>query len=172
MRKRRRIPDASIVVLGIGNLLRRDEGVGVRVIEALRERYAFPPNVALVDGGTAAIGVLSLVEGADHLIVVDAVQAGDKPGSVFVFAPDEVPEPETPHLSLHEMGLLEVLTVLEAASGKRPETVIIGIEPQDVSPWEPQLTSTVQATVLKVMELVLDELGRLGVKVTSAVGCG
>jgi hydrogenase maturation protease len=171
MGKRRKIPDPSIIVLGIGNLLRRDDGIGVRVIEALRERYALPPSVALVDGGTAGFGLLSLIEGADNLIVVDAVQAGDKPGSVFVFAPDEVPAPETPQLSLHEIGLLEVLTVLEAASGKRPKTVIIGVEPQDISPWEPQLTSTVQATVLKVMELVLDELGRLGVKITSAVGC-
>ena len=158
--------DPKVVVLGVGNILRRDEGVGVRVIQYLQDRYAFPGNVTLVDGGTAGLGLLSLIEGADHLIVVDAVQAGEAPGSLFVFTPDELSFQTAPQLSLHEIGLVEVLALLKAVGRRRPRTVIIGVQPEDISLWEPELTPTVRAQVPKLAALVLQELARLGVEAT------
>ena len=72
-----------IVVLGVGNILLKDEGVGVRVIEKLQGQYTLPENVRVVDGGTQGLWLLSTIQEADHLIVVDAVLGGDEPGTIY-----------------------------------------------------------------------------------------
>jgi len=144
--------------------LRRDEGIGVRVIQALSADYSFPPNVHLVDGGTAGLRLSPVIESADHLIIIDAVQTGEPPGSIFVFTPETVPARLVPQLSLHELGPLEALALVKATGGKTPETVIIGVEPEDLSPWNDELTPTLQAALPNVVTRVLDQLARCGAK--------
>lgn len=151
-------------MLGVGNLLRRDEGIGVRVVQELAARYRFPSNVALMDVGTAGLRVLPLLEDADHLIVVDAVDAGASPGTVLVFGPDKAEVATTPAISLHEMGPLEALVLLEATTGRRPLTTIIGIQPADLSPWDDNLSEPVARALPEAVEKVLGELEQRGVK--------
>ncbi len=79
------------LVLGLGNILLRDEGVGVRVVEALAERYVLPAGVEVVDGGTAGMDLLDTLAGCAHLLICDAVQTGGPPGSVVKLAGDQVP---------------------------------------------------------------------------------
>lgn len=149
----------SIIVLGLGNILRGDEGVGVHALEALREGYRLPPNVVLVDGGTAGFRLLESIAGADRLLVLDAVDAGAKPGTLFQFTPDQLP-PATVSASLHEAGLPDLLAWLEATESRRPETVIIGVQAGSISPWKLDLSGPVRAALPQLIELALDQLAR------------
>ncbi len=149
----------DIIVLGLGNILRGDEGLGVRALEALRNGYRLPPNVMLVDGGTAGLRLLKLIAVADRLLVLDAVDAGAEPGTLFHFPSDQLP-PATVSASPHETGLSEILALLEVTEGRRPETMIIGVQPGSVSPWNPDLSISVRAALPRLVDLALDQLAR------------
>jgi len=154
-----------ILILGVGNILQKDEGVGVRVVQEMARSYSFPPGVELLDGATAGVALLSRIKEFDHLIVVDTVQAGAEPGAVFRFTPEEAGFSELPfRTSVHEMGLPEVLTLAEVI-GRRPQTVIIGIQPEDMVSLSEDLSPLIQSKVPEVIELVLEELRKLGIEV-------
>ncbi len=155
-----------IVILGVGNILLKDEGVGVRVIEKLGEQYRFPDNVKLVDGGTLGLQLLGTVADADCLIVVDAVRNEKPPGSLYRFESTDIPHRVAYKNSLHQVDLLEALAMSQVI-GNTPETVIVGVEPEDISPWGMELTPAVREKVPELMKLVLKELDRLNIKYTS-----
>ena len=150
------------MILGVGNLLFTDEGVGIRVAEALRLRYEFPENVEVVDGGTLGIHLLGFISAADHLIVVDAVRNDREPGTLYRLAGEEIPKRILAKNSLHQVDLLEALTLCEALD-KVPETVILGVEPEDITTMGVELTPTIGAKVDALIEGVHGELSRLGV---------
>jgi hydrogenase maturation protease len=150
-----------ITILGVGNLLFTDEGVGVRVAEALQDRYEFPENVQVVDGGTLGLNLLGVISEADHLIVVDAVRKGGEPGSLYRLAGDEVPKRILAKNSLHQVEFLEALTCCQAFD-KVPETVILGVEPEDINTMGIELTPTVGARIDDLVEAALAELKSLG----------
>ena len=110
-----------IVVLGVGNLLLTDEGVGPHAIDALNARYAVPSQATLIDGGTSAMELLDDMADADLLVIVDAVKSGAAPGSVVKLTGDEVPKFFTTKLSPHQVGIADVLATL-ALSGESPTT--------------------------------------------------
>lgn len=151
-----------ILVLGVGNILLTDEGVGIRVIERLQERYEFPDNVSVVDGGVLGLSLLGIISEADHLIVVDAVKNGREPGSLCRLEGDEVPKRILAKNSLHQVDFLETLTSCQALD-RAPETVILGVEPRDIETMSIELTPTVQEKVDLLVRMVLKELDRLGV---------
>jgi len=140
-----------VVVLGVGNVLRRDEGVGVRVVQELEARYRLPAGVAVVDGGTAG------------LILVDAVDGGAPPGTVLRLLPRQAWSPGRPVLSVHETGPVEVLAVLEALRGRPIPTVIVGVQPGDLSAWDDRLTEPVRAAVPRAVAAVVAELAAAGI---------
>ena len=113
-----------ITILGVGNILFRDEGVGVRVVERLYEEYDFPENVNLVDGGVLGLGLLGVISETDHLIVVDAIRNQGEPGTLYRLEGDEVPRRLYAKNSLHQVDLLETLAVTPALDHE-PETVIL-----------------------------------------------
>ena len=156
-------PVKKIMVLGVGNILLRDEGVGVRVVERLRAACAFPENVELVDGGTAGLDLLPVVEGVDQLIIIDTVKAGGPAGAIYRFTPDDIVQKVPYKTSLHQIGMVEVFAIAQAL-GRKIEAVIIGVEPEDMSSWGLEMTDTIEAKVPEVMALVLKELESLGVK--------
>ena len=156
-----------IVILGVGNILLKDERVGVRVIERLGEQYRFPENVELVDGGTLGLQLLGTVAEADYLIVVDAVRNGKSPGTLYRFEAADIPHRVAYKNSLHQVDLMESLT-LSQAIGNAPETVILGVEPEDISPWGMELTPAVKKKVPELLNLVLKELDRLNIRYTVA----
>jgi hydrogenase maturation protease len=146
------------MILGVGNLLLRDEGVGVQVIKALEDR-PLPAGIELLDGGPLGIDLLAYISEAERIIVVDAVKGGGEPGAIYRLTPEILGQFKEQALSLHQVGFLEVLDLSEQL-GNRPEAIIYGIEPQVID-WGLELTEPVQAAVPRVVELVLVEAEKM-----------
>jgi len=150
-----------VVVLGIGNTLLSDEGVGVHAIEALQNRYALSDAVEVVDGGTTGMELLPELANADHLIVVDAVRVGQPPASVVRLTDEQVPAFFKTKLSPHQIGLSDVLAAL-TFSGEAPgRIVLIGVQPVSLD-LALELSPAVAARLDEVVGLITAELAALG----------
>ncbi len=148
----------KIIVLGVGNLLLSDEGVGVHVIKELM-KMDLPPEVSVVEGGTDGFGLLNIITEADRLIVIDAIKGGADPGSIYRFDIDEVRNcPSGFKTSVHQIGILEVLE-LSTLIGKTPHTTVIGIEPKSLK-MGMELSPEVRAKIPRIVSLIMEELGR------------
>ncbi|PMP93678.1 MAG: HyaD/HybD family hydrogenase maturation endopeptidase [Thermodesulfobacterium geofontis] len=155
----------KIVVLGIGNILLSDEGVGVKVVQDLESQYAFPENVELVDGGVGSFSLLPYIESAKKLLVIDAISGGKPPGTIYKFKDEEIPYQVIEKLSTHELNFSDILN-LAKLRGKYPEElVIIGIEPQSLE-LKVGLTDTVKQNYKKLLNEVLDQLKEWGIEVS------
>lgn len=152
-----------IVVLGVGNILLKDEGVGVRVIEKLQRQYTLPENVRVVDGGTQGLWLLSTIQEADHLIVVDAVLGGDEPGTIYRLTKNDLPKGLRVKQSAHDSDLVEALNLCALLEAEPKSVVVVGIEPADIQPFGVDLTEKIAAKVDELVLRVLDELQALGV---------
>lgn len=148
----------ATLVLGVGNILLKDEGVGVRVIERMR-RLKLPPGVRLMDGGTGGLDLLELFGQAHRVIVVDAVRGGGEPGAIYRFHADAIDVKTARISSLHEVNLYEVLNIARGLGESPGEVVIIGIEPKEIE-LDLELTPEVASRVDRLVELVLEELDR------------
>jgi len=149
------VQNKKVIIIGIGNLILRDEGVGVHAVRELEGRE-LPSGVEVIDGGTATMDLLSVMRDAKRIIVIDALKGGGGPGTIYRLSPDDLMA-ETEHpLSLHQVGLLEVLGMARQLGGD-PEVVIIGVEPKEIS-WGMELTSEVQAKLPHVIDAVFEEL--------------
>ena len=149
------------MILGVGCILYSDEGFGVRVIEKIQKNYTFPDNVTIVDGGVLGVNLLGVISQPDHLIVVDSIFNKGNPGDLYRLEGEQIPQRIRAKNSLHQVDLLEALTLCQALD-KVPETIILGIEPEDIETLSIELTLTTKAKVDKVIDLVLTELERLG----------
>lgn len=153
-----------IMILGVGNILFKDEGFGIRVIERLLDLYEFPENVSIVDGGVLGMNLLGIISEADFLIVVDAVRNGGKPGTMVRLEGAEIPARIRAKNSLHQVDFLEALTMCQALD-KVPKTVILGVEPQDIETLSAELTPLIQTIVDPMIERVLSEIAQWGASV-------
>ena len=155
--------DKRILILGIGNLLWADEGFGVRCVEALNAGWAFPPQVTLMDGGTQGLYLLPYVQEADCLLVFDAVDYGDAPGTMREVIGNEVPRfMGAKKMSLHQTGFQEVLMAAEL-TGKLPaELVLIGVQPEELEDYGGSLRDVVKAQMVPALNKALDWLERWG----------
>lgn len=147
----------QVTVLGIGNILLQDEGFGVRVVEELHRRYSFPDNVQVLDGGTLGMELLRFVDGTSKLLVIDAIGGGQAPGTFYRFAGDEVNMYFQEKVSMHELGIKDVLITLELLDKRVNEVVIIGVEPQTLE-LGLELTATVAGMVDETVAAVIDQL--------------
>lgn len=121
------------VVLGLGNTLSRDEGLGVFALEPLRARLAGGEEIELLDGGVLGMSLLPLVESCSHLLVLDAVDTGAPPGTVTELSREEIPLFARLKLSLHQLGFQEVLQ-FASVRGNLPERLgLVGAQPADLS---------------------------------------
>ena len=100
-------------VIGVGNILLKDEGIGVRVAEHIKEKRLLPPEIDVVDGGTGGIQLISIIKDVDSLIIIDAVKGGGRPGNIYRFTIDDIPVNIAQKTSLHELGLQEVFALLD-----------------------------------------------------------
>ena len=150
------------MIMGVGNILFSDEGIGIRVVEALEERYDFPDNVSVIDGGVLGINLMGVISEADHLIVVDAIRNKGNPGDIYRIDGKDIPERIRAKNSLHQIDFLEALTLCQALD-KVPEAVIVGIEPRDIETLAVELTPTTADRMDDLIQAVLAELDRLGV---------
>lgn len=144
----------KILVIGMGNLIYRDEGVGVHVIEEMK-KMELPPYVGLVDIGTSTMDLIGYLDGVKKLIVIDAMKAGGHPGDIYRCRPEDLlPKGEDP-VSLHDIGLLETLAMAKK-KGLEIDTVVIGVEPK-VFDWGMELSEEVKDRIPDIIEAVLKE---------------
>lgn len=156
----------SVLVLGLGNILLTDEGIGVRVLETLRSRYHLPAAVDAIDGGTAGMDLIDLIAGYDDLIVIDAMETGGPPGTVKRLADHELFGFLRQKLSPHQLGLTDVLAFLELME-KAPETItMIGIQPVNLD-LGLEISPALSAQMDHYADLVAHELRHLGFAGTS-----
>jgi hydrogenase maturation protease len=136
-------------VVGIGNLLMKDEGIGVHVVHALRCRGA-PPGVELIDGGTAPEAAY-LAAPHDRVIVVDAAHGGSEPGAIYRATPSEIGE--RPGLATCH----DVAAIAELAADSGREMVIIAVEPEEIG-WGLDLSATLEARLDAIVDAVWQEI--------------
>ena len=140
-------------VLGIGNALLRDEGIGCHVAHALEEIPL--PDVKIVDGGTCS-DVLQFLEDTDKLIIVDAVKGGGTPGQIYRFHLENITLEQKPFLSLHDVGLVDNLMLMQLWHNIS-EAVIIGVEPGEIN-WGLELSPELQGKMPQIIDAILSEL--------------
>ncbi len=143
----------GITVVGIGNILLKDEGVGCHVAHALEDISL--SHVKVIDGGTSP-NVMQPIEDADRLIIVDAVRGGGMPGEVYRFQLDDITLEQQPFLSLHDISLVDSLLLMRRLYNMG-EITIIGIEPKEIE-WGLELSPEVREKLPQIVEIILTEL--------------
>jgi len=146
----------KILVLGVGNLILSDEGVGVHLARRL-QKESLPDCVEVQDGGTQGLELLGYMDDVAKLIIVDCVKAGAEPGSIFRFEPNAVDViPKKYKISFHDLGIYDFLRLAQAMD-ILPPTVIFGMEPETFG-WGEELSPPVEAKMDKLKEFVLAEI--------------
>jgi len=151
-----------ILVLGLGNILLSDEGIGVWVAVSLQRRFAFPPEVSVLEGGTLGLDLLPRLDGVDRLILVDAVRVGRAPGEVVRVAGDAVPAVLDVKVSPHQVGVQDLLAAARLMGSEPSEVVLWGMEPERLAPGT-GFSPPVKVGLPRLEAAVLDELDRWGV---------
>jgi hydrogenase maturation protease len=145
------------LVIGLGNPLRGDDGVGVRVAQMLATQ-ALPPDVEVLDGGTQGLGLVNLMEGRRRVILVDAADVGRAPGEFVRFTPDEARLlGDEAHLSVHAGGLRDALLLAQALQVLPDEVIIFGVQPARLE-WDSALSPEIEATLPDLITAVLGEI--------------
>ncbi|MFI5209406.1 MAG: HyaD/HybD family hydrogenase maturation endopeptidase [Gemmatimonadales bacterium] len=155
------MPELSTVVLGLGNPLMGDDGLGLAVLGRLREEWDLPDAVELVDGGTWGMTLLPMIEDADRLVLIDAIRTGAQAGTVVVIEREHLPRYLAHKLSPHQIDLKEVLALAELRGNLPAETVAIGAEPGEVV-LSTALTAPLEDAVDPVLLAVVARLARWG----------
>ncbi len=151
-----------IMILGIGCPLFADQGFGISMIQALRQRYDFPENVSLVDGGLLGVAMTGTIAQADHLIAIDAMGNGGRPGDIYRLQGDRIFERLKGRHHVQHVEFLEALAHCQALEDP-PDTVLLGIEPDDTSSVACELTPVLQDKLDDMIGCVLKELDLLAV---------
>jgi hydrogenase maturation protease len=150
------ISPGNTIILGVGNELLSDEGVGVHLVREIKERE-IPAGVTAVEGGTDGFGLLNIITEADRLILIDSLKGGGKPGSIYKFDIKDAPKcPDIFKTSVHQVGILEVIN-LSGLVGKTPKTTVIGIEPKKIDIGL-ELSPEVKKKIPRVIELIFEVL--------------
>ena len=153
-----------ILILGVGNILFTDEGIGVRALEWLQAHYVFPENVTLVDGGTLGMGLMDALLNCDRVYVLDAVLGGSRPGSVYRLTDEDLRKSMSFRDSLHQTDLVDTLIYCDIL-GHRPEGVVFGMEPSDYHTMELGLSPVCQDALPKLAQELVNELKSLGLNI-------
>ena len=153
------------LILGLGNILLGDEGVGVRVVERLLDLYHFPEGTQVLDGGTLALDLLPYVEDADRMVVIDAVDMRAEPGTVVRITDEEVPTFLSVKVSPHQMGLADILSAARLRGLSHGELVLWGVQPE-VMDTTLELSPPVAAQVDVLVDGVLADLSQWGIEPT------
>jgi len=155
--------ERRILVLGLGNILLQDEGLGVRAAERLAARYRLPPEVQVMDGGVMGLDLLPHLEEVSHLLITDAVQTGQPPGSLVRLEGEAIPAALSLKMSMHQVGLQELLA-LAGFQGTLPEQVVLwGLEPATLE-WGLELSAPIAAQIDALVDAVVGELRAWGVE--------
>ena len=122
----------EIVLLGVGNILLTDEGLGVHVVKDLKESFTFTPTITIIDGGTMGMELLTYMRGMKKILLVDAINGGEPPGTVYEFPHKELEQYFTEHISVHEVGMQDILRIRAIQEEPLEDAVVIGVEPESL----------------------------------------
>lgn len=151
------IEGKEIVVVGLGNPLMGDDGVGLCALRQLEREWTFDDSIQLVDGGTWGLRLLPVLEGAKGIILLDAIRTGREPGTVVELRNDEIPRQLSTKLSPHEVDLRELLAVMQLRGSLPANVSAIGVEPQYVDLLD-DLSPIVRSRVPDIVRLALERL--------------
>jgi hydrogenase maturation protease len=152
----------STLVLGLGNTIMMDDGFGVQVVTTLSSRYLFRGDVTLLDGGTLGLDLLPHLENIESLLIVDALDMQAEPGSIFRLQGKDVPRAFASKLSVHQMGLQDLLAVAELLGHVPRNLVVLGVQPACIE-MGTELTPAVAAAIEPGIERILLELEEWGI---------
>ena len=154
-----------ISVLGLGNILLTDEGVGVHAVNAIKEKYTFSPEIELIDGGTMGLDLLPIFQTQDKILIIDAVDFRKEPGHVGTLEGSKIPSVLNAKLSVHHIGLSDLLFTAKLTRTTPPEIFLVGIQPKsfDVSL---EMTDEIRTRLDDIIELALQKLKEWDVKVS------
>jgi hydrogenase maturation protease len=145
----------KVLILGIGNTLRSDDGLGVYIVRHIEETgVTLPKGVDLLDGGTAGFDLLGLIDGYDKIVIVDALKVDDKPGSIYRFTPEHAVDRRA-QFSLHEVGIMEVIKTLRIID-HNPEIEFVGIVPDNINDIDTNLSTAVRESIPRAVEVILE----------------
>ena len=147
----------KVAVVGIGNVLLKDEGIGVHVAQALQKLVPSDGDLEVIDGGTSPDVFLHL-QGIDKLIVIDAAQAGGEPGTVYRFHPESLPPDSVCLTSVHQIGLPQSLKLMDSYGLKPEEIVLFGVEPKEID-WGLEPSAELVQKIPEIVKLILEEVG-------------
>ncbi len=154
---------ARILILGVGNILLSDEGVGVRTVERLEKIHAFPEEVELLDGGTSGMELISHIENREHLWIIDAVkQEGLQPGDTLRKDLDDPPAYFQQKITPHQLGLSDVLAAASLTDCLPGHIRLYGIVPQSLDTGI-DLTEAANKGMEAIMDLILADLSEMGI---------
>ncbi len=153
----------STLILGIGNLIMTDDGIGVHAVHLLKERYRFPRDVTVLDGGTLGLDLLHYLEGVERLLIIDAMETGGPPGTIRRLAGEDIPIAFETRMSPHQMGLKDLLAVSRLRGIEPREMVLLGVQPEDIG-MGMELSPPVVAQLDALIAMTLQELGKWGIR--------
>ena len=149
-------PTPRIVVIGVGNLLLKDEGIGIHTVKALQE-INLPRDIKIIDGGTAP-DLIAYTQAGDKLIIIDAAKAGGEPGTIYRLQPQDLATDDG-IISVHELGVEQNLRLMSLMGNEPGEIVIIGVEPKEIG-WRTELSPELQPVIPEIIKVILKEIGR------------
>ncbi len=159
------------LLLGVGNLLWADEGFGVRCVEAFAEHYEIPDNLRVVDGGTQGLYLVDLLREHDPVVIFDAVDFGDRPGSLRLVRDEEIPAFVGAYkMSLHQAGLQEVIACARLLGGCAARMLLIGVQPVELEDYGGSLRPAVRARIPEALDLAADYLAGHGIGLEPRTG--
>lgn len=159
------------LVLGLGNVLLHDEGIGVWVADAIRRQFEFPASVTILEGGTLGLDLLPRLDGTDRLLLIDAVKFGGIPGELVRLEGDALGGVLGVKISPHQIGVQDLLATARLM-GREPRVVVLwGMEPERLDPGT-GFSAAAQTALPRLQAEVLDELSRWGVPGESQNGVG
>lgn len=155
----------STLLLGLGNVLMKDERLGVHVVNTIKERYDCSPELEIIDGGTLGLDLLPLFEQYDRVVIVDAVNFGREPGYIEVLEDDQIPAVLFSKLSVHQIGLADLMSVAKLKGVMPSKVCVVGMQPSSIDfAFGLEMSDVVNANIDKVINVTIDKLKELKIE--------
>lgn len=145
----------DVAILGIGNILLKDDGIGVHIVKKLEEEK-LPSTIELVDGGTSTLDTLGYFLEYEKVIVIDSLKAGYEPGTIYKIKPEDIKKYKKESLSIHDVQILDVVKMANMFD-KYPNVIILGIEPEEIN-FDTEMTECMKMKIPEVIKLIKKEL--------------
>ena len=125
--------ETKMKIIGIGNVLEKDDGLGVYASTYLQKNYTFTPNIQIINGGVEGIHLLNILEEANHLVILDSLELNDKPTSIYAIPAQEISGYGLNNGGAHEIGIIQCMDMMELQGKEVPQAIVIGIVPAEVT---------------------------------------